>query len=471
MGRGNAFIGNFRGKVGNVVGYTIKNSNKKDTQGLRVYQPVVKNPKTVAQSNQRMVVSAASVFYSHFSEILDHSFEGLTEGAKNQERFMKLALTQKQAPYVDKGTAYLVPGIYQISEGGLTATPTDFRADGNKQSPVYSQIVPHTGGIKLTEDNMYDLALFLQDNPMFKEGDQLTYVLFMRMSTADGERYYYILGRGWLNEITDNKAPKMKAISAFSSSQASLNGITVSAGESDNSLVFYHNDDDATEIVAAGVIVSRWQNSKWMRNNCTLAVSDAFFNTWYSDQRWNDAIKTYQARNESASTSSLYLNQDGNVKIVKLTAIGFKLSGSTDVVRFACGVDDQGRKFLFANGSKQLYSPTWKTVAKTTGETPTYWTTSDVDMQYITGVDSKPALPLYVGQDLLHLSDGAASTYGHAAASASKNLKSYAERLSGAESKPVPEELEDSSGNVTGNTGNGKKTLEIKTAASRKKDS
>lgn len=471
MGRGNAFIGNFRGKVGNIVGYTIKNSSKKDTQGLRVYQPIVKNPKTVAQSNQRMIVAASSVFYSHFSEILDHSFEGLTEGAKNQERFMKLALTQKQAPYVDKGTAYLVPGIYQISEGGLTATPTEFKADGNKNSETYSKIVPHATGLKLTADNKNNLALFLQDNPMFKEGDQLTYVLFMRLSTADGERYYYILGRGWLNEVSERKSPTGKSISAFADSQASLNGITVMEDTTDSRLMFFHDADDTAEIVAAGLIVSRWQNNKWMRNNCTLAVSDAFFDTWYSDERWDAALKTYQASNESASTSDLYLNQDGNIKVVKLTVMSILTTGSGTPARFACAIDDQGRKFLFANPDKLLYGADWKKVVKTEGETPVYWSTSDVDMQYITGTSRKPELPLYVEQDKLHPSDGATSTFGHAAASKSRNIKSYATRLSEIEPKPVPVEDDDRTDDVLEHIKDDITKLEKKSAASKKKDS
>lgn len=438
MGRGNAFIGNFRGKVGNVVGYTIKNSSKKDTQGLRVYQPVVKNPRTIGQSNQRMIVSAASVFYSHFSEILDHSFEGLTEGAKNQARFMKLALMQKQAPYVNKGTSYMIPGLYQISEGGLTATPTFFAEVTSNTSEAYGKMVPNVQGIKLTKSNMYDLDLFLQDNPMFKEGDQITYVLFMKSNTQEGERYYYMLGRGWLNSIEYKLSATMKGISAFANNQASLNGITVGIGDNDN-IIFYRNIAEAENIVAAAVIVSRWQNSKWMRNNSTLEVTDSFFDTWYSDERWKEALQSFQSVGNDASSSDLYLNQDGNVKIVSLNVYVVIANGNQ--ARFAGGVDDQGKRFLFANPDKYLYSPEWVPVVKTAGSgdnPPTFYSTSDIDSMYITGVIKKPSLPLYVTQEQVHLSDAKSKTFSRAASSQSRSMKTFAERLSSVDPKPVP---------------------------------
>ena len=54
MAKAQGIIGNFKGKVGNMVGYQLTDSNNKQTQGIRIYQPNVKNPKTSAQAEQQM---------------------------------------------------------------------------------------------------------------------------------------------------------------------------------------------------------------------------------------------------------------------------------------------------------------------------------------------------------------------------------------------------------------------------------
>ena len=53
MGKSVGFIGNFKGKLGNAVGYKVSQSNSGTNQGVRVYQPNIKNPKSAAQAEQR----------------------------------------------------------------------------------------------------------------------------------------------------------------------------------------------------------------------------------------------------------------------------------------------------------------------------------------------------------------------------------------------------------------------------------
>ena len=51
--------GNKKGKIGNSIYYTIKNSNNKVTQGERIYQPNVTNPQSESQRAQRMKLKPA----------------------------------------------------------------------------------------------------------------------------------------------------------------------------------------------------------------------------------------------------------------------------------------------------------------------------------------------------------------------------------------------------------------------------
>ena len=80
MAKGIGLIGNFRGKVGNMVGYNLKDSNNKQTQGVRVYQPVVKNPKTYAQAEQRAKLSPINATYRALKPIIDRGQESKAYG-------------------------------------------------------------------------------------------------------------------------------------------------------------------------------------------------------------------------------------------------------------------------------------------------------------------------------------------------------------------------------------------------------
>ena len=84
MAKGVGLIGNFKGKVGNTVGYSLKDSNNKQTQGIRVYQPVVRNPKTYAQAEQRMKLAPINATYRALKMIIDRGQEGLAYGNKSR---------------------------------------------------------------------------------------------------------------------------------------------------------------------------------------------------------------------------------------------------------------------------------------------------------------------------------------------------------------------------------------------------
>ena len=66
-----------QGKVGNKVYY-------RSATGKTVARELVtpKNPKTDAQTIQRVIAAQVSKSYSKFKDIADHSFEGYSTGAK-----------------------------------------------------------------------------------------------------------------------------------------------------------------------------------------------------------------------------------------------------------------------------------------------------------------------------------------------------------------------------------------------------
>lgn len=76
-----------KGKLGNIVGYKGRNGQRL----ARIRQTEVKNPKTVAQTIQRLIIATAARAYGRMKSIVDHSFEGVTYGGPTQSEFLKQA--------------------------------------------------------------------------------------------------------------------------------------------------------------------------------------------------------------------------------------------------------------------------------------------------------------------------------------------------------------------------------------------
>ena len=58
----------------------------------------VKNPKTTAQTLQRILIKVVGIAYAKFKEICSHSFEGLSNGRKCSNRFRSVNLRYLREP-------------------------------------------------------------------------------------------------------------------------------------------------------------------------------------------------------------------------------------------------------------------------------------------------------------------------------------------------------------------------------------
>lgn len=92
----------------------------------------VKNPRTPSQMQQRMVMATALAMYSAGKEIFDHSFQGVTYGAKSMNKFLadnvKLIRADVLAGGKDfsanvYGNKAALQGSFKLSEGTLAAIP------------------------------------------------------------------------------------------------------------------------------------------------------------------------------------------------------------------------------------------------------------------------------------------------------------------------------------------------------------
>ena len=119
MAKGIGLIGNFKGKVGNTVGYKLTASNNGQTQGIRVYQPIVKNPKSAGQAEQRAKLLAVNATYRALKMVIDRGNEGLPYGNKSRIAWLKTALKAEGMPWIEKGKIVTAPVLTTLTKGTL----------------------------------------------------------------------------------------------------------------------------------------------------------------------------------------------------------------------------------------------------------------------------------------------------------------------------------------------------------------
>lgn len=178
MAKGIGLIGNFRGKVGNMVGYNLKDSNNKQTQGVRVYQPVVKNPKTYGQAQQRAKLAPVNVTYRALKGIIDRGQESKRYGNKSRLAWLKDALKTFDGGWFEKGAVITAPGLVPLTKGSL---PNLFPVANNADNCV----ITFASAAAQAPATIGDLSTAIKANfPQVEDGDQITFVDIH--STANG---------------------------------------------------------------------------------------------------------------------------------------------------------------------------------------------------------------------------------------------------------------------------------------------
>lgn len=178
MAKGIGLIGNFRGKVGNMVGYNLKDSNNKQTQGVRVYQPVVKNPKTYGQAQQRAKLAPVNVTYRALKGIIDRGQESKRYGNKSRLAWLKDALKAFDGGWFEKGAVITAPALVPLTKGSL---PNLFPVANTADNCV----ITFATAAAQAPATIGDLSAAIKANfPQVEDGDQITFVDIH--STANG---------------------------------------------------------------------------------------------------------------------------------------------------------------------------------------------------------------------------------------------------------------------------------------------
>ena len=264
MAKAIGLIGNFRGKVGNMVGYNLKDSNNKQTQGVRVYQPIVKNPKTYAQAEQRAKLAPINALYRTLKPVIDRGQEGIMYGNKSRLAWLKTALKSIQEPWVPKGSEYIAPAIVPLTHGSLNpameVSVTEDDATFEFKNTATS--APATIGA---------LSAALKDgNPFIKDGDQVTFI---------------VVSGKWLSV----SAMVVSIIIDTTATGALPTGLTcTTAGVVLTPIGF--------SVGAAAIVLSReGSNGEHLRSTANLVPYEASFSPFYGSEAKETAIKSYMA--------------------------------------------------------------------------------------------------------------------------------------------------------------------------------
>ena len=170
MAKGIGLIGNFKGKVGNMVGYKLSDSNTGNSQGIRVYQPIVKNPKTSAQAEQRAKLAPINATYRALKMVIDRGNEGLPYGNKSRLAWLKGAFKAEGMPWIVKGQKITGPVLCSVSKGSLPNLT--FAAREDDLAITCMGVTPESSVATIGAVSTLLKAAY----PWLKDGDQITIV-------------------------------------------------------------------------------------------------------------------------------------------------------------------------------------------------------------------------------------------------------------------------------------------------------
>ena len=130
----------------------------------------VKNPRTISQMRQRMLMATIGAAYSYLKAIADHSFEGKTVGQQNMSEFMRVNLNKFRDAAQNSSAAYAMnaygdkfinPMRYILAKGSLPAMP--FVVNSNNQLELAYNVTDAS-----TAEKVYDAM-------SIKKGDMVTF--------------------------------------------------------------------------------------------------------------------------------------------------------------------------------------------------------------------------------------------------------------------------------------------------------
>lgn len=256
----------------------------------------VKNPRSYAQATQRSKMAAVADAYRALSTICDHSFESVAYGPASRREFMSLNLSRPIKPE-PKGFSLPIGVGLQVSNGSLAdvSSVNDFKLFPTKQGV--------SGAYQLDAEWV---KLVLAQSPNLQAGDELTFVA----CALDGVVATYVDGKMLptvkyaIASIVLDPASNMNTEWSYDAAHSRFvhsSGFSMEVGGSTW-------DVADSLIIASGIIVSRYAESKWRRSTCILNEMGVMAESGYTDDYFDACIASYMDE-PSVAESKKQLNQ------------------------------------------------------------------------------------------------------------------------------------------------------------------
>lgn len=227
----------------------------------------VKNPRTISQMRQRMLMATIGAAYSYLKAIADHSFEGKTVGQQNMSEFMRLNLNKFRDASLNNSAAYafnayqdklINPMRFILAKGSLPAMP--FVINATNQIELSYNVADAS-----TAEKVYEVM-------GLNKGDMVTFVWVVGTSSLVGGIFKYTPNR--LN-IVRLKADKTGAIAtphdAFSF-ESNYDDLDINISKQGDVLKL-----SSTIANIGAVILSRQSNGTWLRSDAVMAGNKSIY--------------------------------------------------------------------------------------------------------------------------------------------------------------------------------------------------
>lgn len=257
-------------RSGSTKNFTFSELNGQQITKERVYK--VKNPRTLQQMRQRMVMATVSAAYSYLKEICDHSFEGFGVGSPCMSEFMRLNLDALKAK-AQNDVAKVAFNAYQdkninpipiiVAKGSLVGPDVD--VSGGKVSISFEA----TSDEITTAESIYN-KLGIQP------GDLITFLSVC--GTEDNTAGYKFTPLPL--SIVRYKANKTGAVNsvqdAFTIESNNVDNVEAGVATSANHYEIYTL---AQNLVMGAVILSRKTSDKWLRSTAQMQIEKEHYIT------------------------------------------------------------------------------------------------------------------------------------------------------------------------------------------------
>lgn len=270
MGKATGLSSQFRGKVGNVIGYLTKNRAGRYEQSVKGYQPVVANPQSFAQALARVPVGPTQRICSALLPLIQRGWEGVAYGDAAKSEFLSYNLKNFRGPYLEKGSPYVVPGPMLLTRGSLRSVGITRFERAELVTDIFIDEEDHTYTTiaELSRD-------ILLDNDWVKEGEQWTLVYCV----PHGEEYVYNYVSFFIDTRSTAQIPSILVISTSSDKLLQFN-IPAPGSE--------------FGVAAAAIIRSQPYGETSFRRSTTFLTCNSAYNLYNTEDDVRRAVASYR---------------------------------------------------------------------------------------------------------------------------------------------------------------------------------